>query len=212
MKDTALTGFKIELNSFFALVILNITFGALAMAIGVSFMVTAVLGLAGAQIPLPLRIIAGSFFMICFGLGFMWVLTSARILKGITGVRREYRKQREPVPGEILTGWIVRLMANYRENKKTISWMILICSLGGGTYLVLGILNIIQGITPVEGALDIWTRVLPFAAAAINLTIGLASLLSGYYLSKFSKTWDRRLEEVERSEDTLKKTLGLDRP
>ena len=182
------------------------------MAIGVSFVVTAVLGLAGEQMPLPLRIITGSFCMICLCLGFMWVLTSARILKGITGVRREYRKQREPVPGEILTGWIVRLMAHYRENKKTIRWMILICSLGGGTYLVLGILNIIQGMNPMEGALDIWMRMLPFAASAINLTIGIASLLSGYYFSKFSKTWDRRLEEVERSEDTLKKTLGLDWP
>jgi hypothetical protein len=46
----------------------------------------------------------------------------------------------------------------------------------------------------------------------ITLGIAFAGLLSSAYFSKFSKTWDRRLHEIDASECALKKTLGLDEP
>ena len=83
MTDETLTRFKSELNSFFLLILLNLVFGALAMAFGVQFMVTSVQGLTGGQSLSLLRIVAGSLSMVSFGLGIAWIISSAEIFEGI---------------------------------------------------------------------------------------------------------------------------------
>ncbi len=45
MSETSIVQFKNELNSFFGLVILNLVFGALAIAFGMQFIVASILGL-----------------------------------------------------------------------------------------------------------------------------------------------------------------------
>jgi hypothetical protein len=207
MTATTIIQFKSELNSFFVLVLLNIVFGALVMAFGVQFIVSSVFGLTGHQTSFVVRALTGTFSLVCFGLGIIWIISSTRILKGITGIRREYRIHPDPVPAEILTGWIVRLMVHYRENKKSIGWMIIICALGGSAFLVLGILNGIQGI----GAGDMTTLLLSVIAAGINLTIGCASLIFCRYFQKYSAAWDLRLKETARSEETFKKSMEIGR-
>jgi hypothetical protein len=207
MADETLHQYKNELNSFFVLVLLNIVFGALAMAFGISFIITSVLGLTGGQMPPVLRILAGVLFMTGFGLGLSWVLSSAKVLKGITAIRRKYRECSDPVSAEILTGWIVRLVTHYRENKETIRWMTLICAIGGCAFLALGILNIVQGIAGLAVSTDFWMRGLPFIAAVINLTIGFSSLLFYRYFRRYSAAWDLRLDETARSETILERTL-----
>jgi len=203
MTDDTITQFKNELNSFFVLGLLNMAFGAMVMAFGMQYALSSLVGLNGVQPSVIFRAFTGIFSLICFGLGLMWVVSSAKILKGITKVRREYRKRTEPISNEILTSWIVRLMVHYRENKKTIQWMTLICVAGGVAFLVLGILNIFQGI----GAGDSRTLIISLIAAAINLIIGIVSLRFFLYFRKYSSAWDRRLEEVTRSEETLQNSM-----
>jgi hypothetical protein len=53
--------FKSELNSFFMLVLLNLVFGALAMAFGMQYMIMAVLGLPLVQTAPVLRVLADLF-------------------------------------------------------------------------------------------------------------------------------------------------------
>ena len=207
MTDETLHQFKNELNSFFVLVILNTVFGALAMAFGMQFMIASVLGFTGGQIPPVLRILAGAISLAVFGLGLSWVLSRAKVLKGITGIRREYRHCSGLVSAEILTRWIVRLMAHYRENKETIRWMTRICALGGCAFLALGVLNIIQGIAGLAVSTEIWMQGLTFIAAGINLAIGLSSLLFCLYFRRYSAAWDLRLDETARSETILERTL-----
>jgi hypothetical protein len=211
MTEETYRRFRSELNSFFVLVLLNTAFGALTMAFGMQFIVTSMLGLPAGQTGIVVRLLTGILSLVCFGTGFAWVLASARILRGVTSVRREYRKSTEPVSGEILTGWIVRLMAHYRKNRETIHWMTIICALGGCIFLALGILNLVQGFFALSLSGSVLIRILPFIAAAINLTIGLASLLFSTWFRKYSAVWDHRMEEASRSEDTLKKSLGIDR-
>jgi hypothetical protein len=207
MTDETVSQFKNELNSFFVLVILNLVFGALAMAFGVQFMIANVLELTGEQIPPLLRVLAGAVSLAGFGLGLSWVLSSAKVLKGITGIRREYSECPGMVSAEILTGWIVRLMAHYRENRETIRWMTVICAFGGCAFLAIGFLNLIQGITWTADANASWIQRLPFIAAGINLTIGLSSLLFCVYFRRYSAAWDLRLDETSRSETILERTL-----
>ena len=207
MADETLSQFNNELNSFFVLVILNMVFGALAMAFGMQFMIASVLGLAGGQSPAIFSVLAGAISLAGFGLGLSWVLSSAKVLKGITGIRQEYRRCPGPVPAEILTHWIVRLMAHYRENRETIRRMMVICALGGCAFLAIGVLNLVQGMTWTTGSTATWIQGLPFIAAAINLVIGLSSLLFRRYFRRYSAAWDLRLDETSRSEMILERTL-----
>ena len=214
--------FSRELRSFFALCLVNLVFGSLAMAFGLQFIITAVLATAE----------AGTFewfplFQILLGwaaaaVGFRWILSSARILKGVKAIRREYRAMEKPVSPEALTGLIVRMMAHYRENWNAIWRMNLISTLGGCIFLILGVLNLYEGISALlagSGPANIFlvqqgltsgvAQTLPFSffAAALNLAIGLVSLLFSAWFRRYSRAWDRRLIEADRSGDALKATL-----
>jgi hypothetical protein len=212
MMPENLPRFKKEINSFFALVLLNLVFGAMAMAFGMQFIVTSILGLTGLPEITILRALTGAFAMVCFGLGFSWVLFSAKILKEITQIRREFLHHKGPVPGETLTCWIVRMTAHYRGNKKTIRNMILVCTLGGFCFLILGVLNSLEffSFSLSSGSFSLNSYLL-IPSALLTLGVAMVSLLSSYYFMKFSQTWDQREEEISRSESELAEKLGLDR-
>ena len=214
--------FASELQSFFALCLMNLVFGALAMAFGMQFIVTAALAMAA----------AGTFqwfpaFQVLLGwaaavVGFRWIFSSIKILKGVTKIRREYRAMEEPVPGETLTGLIVRMMAHYRENWKAIWRMNLISILGGCIYLALGVLNLYEGISALlagSGPAYVFiiqeglasgvgrTLLISFFSAAINLTIGVVCLRFSSWFRRYARAWDRRLVEASQKEEALKNVM-----
>ncbi len=177
MTDTTLSQFKDELNSFFVLVLLNMIFGANVMAFGMLAIISSVVP-AAAVYPFTLfpalQIVIGAAVVI---LGMFWIITSVRILRGIIKIRRESRHSREPVPPETITGWIVRMLAHYRENKKTLRGMIVICSLGGVIFVVLGVGNLVQGFFAMVAGGNGVAFATPVVAAAINLTIGIVAIM-----------------------------------
>jgi len=206
MGNDTVTQFRDELNSFFVLVLLNMAFGALAMAFGMQYMIMAVLGLPLAQTAPTLRVLAGAISMAGFGLGLMWILSSTRVLRGMRGLRREFLNHAGPVPDEMLTGWIVRMLAHYREHKKILPWMITISRLGGCCFVTLGIVNILQGIA--AGNAPNWMEIaLPFGAAAINLTIGIVTIVISIGFHRYSRAWDERLDATANNESILERTL-----
>src|SRR5512136_1892763 len=200
--------FAAELRSFFALCLGNLVFGSLAMAFGMQFIVTVVLAMAN----------SGSFGVFPFlqalvgwagaVIGFRWILSTAGILKGVTGIQREYRtlERSGPISGDALTGLIIRMTAHYRENWKTIWRMNLISTLGGVIFLALGLANLVQGISLLNQATYL-SSALAFLAAGINLVIGLVSLLFSSWFRRFSRAWELRLIEASHSEENLKKTM-----
>ena len=210
MTDGTLNQFRNELTALFVIVVLNIVFGALAMAFGVQYMVSSVSGQAAGQ-SIILRMVAGSVAMICFGLGIAWIISSVTIFDGIEELREEFQDRKKPVSDETLTSGIIRMMAHYRQNTKTIHTMILVCTLGGFCFLTLGIINSLEffSISLSSGQFTM-NNYLLIPAALLTLGIALVSLLSSYYFSKFSRTWDLRLMETARSEEMLKKSLGID--
>ena len=206
-----LARFKNEINSFFTLVVLNLVFGAMAMGFGMQYLVASVIGVSGVQTGLVLTLLTGALAMVSFGLGFGWILFSSRILKGITLIRREFRSHKGPVSDDTLTCWIVRMTAHYRRNRKTIRHMILVCTLGGFCFLLLGILNSLEFYSsgPASGIITL-NSLLLIPAALLTLGIAIVSLLSSYYFTKFSRIWDLREAEISCSENKLAETLGRD--
>jgi hypothetical protein len=91
--------------------------------------------------------------------------------------------------------------------------MIRVSMFGGVCFFGLGIGTSLEFLSISSGNISFTlNNLLVIPAMLITLGIAFASLLSSAYFTKFSKTWDRRLHEIDESECTLKKTLGLDEP
>ena len=140
-------------------------------------------------------------------LGIFWIKTSAKIFKGIKNVRKEYQASPDPVTDETLTGWIVALLAHYRENRNVILQMALIGTVGGAIFLAFGVTNLVQGIQAVAADAGQVSGYLALVAAAINLTIGLVTIRFARGFRTYARIWDMRLDQTGKDEESLKKAL-----
>jgi hypothetical protein len=208
MTRTSGQQFGKELTSFFVLVLLNLALGALVMAFGLQAIVTTVVEYSGgghhsvlSSVTLVLIGAAG----ICVGI--FWIKTSAKIFKGIKNVREEYRTSADPVTDETLTGWIVTLLAHYRENRTVIRQMALIGTIGGAIFLAFGVTNLVQGIQAVAADTGQVSGYLALVAAAINLTIGLVTIHFARGFRTYARVWDTRLDQAGKDEESLKRVL-----
>ncbi len=164
-------------------------------------------------IPGDLRIrFTGAIALICFGLGIGWIISTVRIFEGVVTIKDDLEADGDAITDERLTCLIVRMLAHYRDNRRTIRTMILVCTLGGCVFLRARDRK--QPQSPVRShravLLSLW--IISFSSRPCSSRSGsaLASLLSSYYFSRFAKVWERRLHEIEESECALKRTLGLD--
>lgn len=211
-KESLPETFSDELNRFFALCLLNLVFGALAMAFGMQFIVTAALAMAEAQTLGIFSLVQVLIGWAAAAIGFRWIISSAKILKGVTKIRREFRAMEDPAPAEALTGLIVRMLAHYRANWKTIWRMNLISIVGGAIYIALGVVNILQGISswysPSSSEFFYLPAFIAYCiAAGINLAIGLVALLSATAFRRYARAWDRRIIEADRAGEALQGSL-----
>jgi hypothetical protein len=209
--------FRTEIRHFFLVSLLNLVFAAIALATGVQYVVIAILGqtmdpvMPGFPVIPGFRIFTGAIALICFGLGIRWILSTVRIYEGIVAIKDDLRRDGDAITDERLTCLIVRMLAHYRDNRRTIRTMILVCTLGGVLFFILGIVHSLKVLSvTATGFAFTLDNLLIIPAMLLTLGISLASLLSSYYFMKFSRTWDRRLHEIEESECTLKTALGLD--
>ncbi len=200
-----------EIRHFYLICILNIVFAALAMAFGVNYIVAAVLGPATGFTSPEIRMLTAAVAMVCFGLGISWLISTIRIFEGIEVIKDRLDEEGVSITDDQITCLIVRMLAHYRDNRKTIRTMIRVCTLGGCGFFVLGIATGLESlIVSSDGIAFSINNLLIIPAMLLTLGIALASLSSSYYFSKFAKVWDQRLAEIEESECTLKKKLGLD--
>lgn len=203
--------FRTEIRHFYRISLLNLVFAALSIAFGVQYITTAVLGQSADPTTTWLRMLTGAIALSCFGLGIGWIISTARVFKGVGMIKDDLDAEGEAITDERVTCLIVRMLAHYRDNRRTIGTMILVSTVGGVCFFVLGIANGLKAISVSSGGIA-FTLSNYLVIPAMLLTFGIAgaSLLSSYYFSKFAKVWDLRLHEIEESECALKKNLGLD--
>jgi hypothetical protein len=212
-----LSQFRTEIRHFFLVSLLNLVFAAIAIATGVQYVVTAILGqtldpvMPGLPVIPGFRIFTGAIALVCFGLGIRWILSTVTIFEGIVTIKDDLMADGDAITDERLTCLIVRMLAHYRDNRRTIRTMILVCTLGGVLFFVLGIAHSLKflSVTATGFAFSL-DNLLLIPAMLLTLGISLASLLSSYYFSKFAQVWENRLHEIGESECALKQKLGLD--
>lgn len=209
--NPAYNQFKTEITNFYVISLFNLVFAALAIAFGVQYIVIAVLGQSADPAMAGLRMLSGAVAVICFGLGLSWLLSTIEVFEGVEEIKDKLDLEGTSITDDRIICLIVRMLAHYRDNRRTIGTMILICTLGGCCFFVLGIANSLKALSVSSGGIAFTLEnLLVIPAMFLTFGIALASLLASYYFSKFAKAWDRRLHEIEESECALKKKLGLD--
>src|SRR5271157_4444360 len=181
--------FEEEFLSFFALILMNLVFGALSMAIGLMIVIRQVLPQPGTfpaevpGIPFSLSLVLGGA---AFVLGIIWITVTAKLLKSVRVVRNFYKqkKRREMSPDDF-TGMMIHMMTRYREQKRIIRAMVIICLLGGLCYVALGVLNVGQVLSGAASGGSLQAVLFAIVAATINLTIGGASILVSTYFRRY---------------------------
>ena len=140
------------------------------------------------------------------------MLASFRMMREISEIIIKLDEKDLTITDNELTCLIVRTLAYYRDKRDIIRMMFYVCITGGCIFLLLAIpssldffLIIQNGTDSPKGRFFFFLPVI-----LINYFIALKSLVTSYYFIRFSKTWDRRLHEIEESECALKRTLGLD--
>lgn len=208
--NPALEQFKKESINFYLVSLINIVFAALAIAFGVQYIVNAVIVPADPA-TFGFRVLTGAVALICFGLGLSWLLSSLGVFEGLENIRDILCSEGDAISDAQITCLIVRMLAHYRDKRDTIQTMIIVCTLGGVCFFVLGVAHSIKALSiSSSGFAFTLDNLLLIPAMLLTLGVALASLLSSYYFSKFAQTWDRRLHEIEESECALKEKLGLD--
>lgn len=205
--------FEAELRTFFVLSLMNLVFAALATAFGVSIIVqqATVLSRAGdAALSLP-----GSWMVLVLAflaalLGLRWITASARILRGVQEIRDSSAAAAARDAGEEITGLIIAMITFYRENRGVIGRMILVCTLGGCCFLMLGFLNGIEfisaGLSSGTFTIDLQQTLL-IPSALLSLMMGMVSLVDSYLFRRYTGVWNRRMEEIAHSEAVLQRSI-----
>jgi O-antigen/teichoic acid export membrane protein len=215
MHETALSQFRKEIRHFFLISFINHVFAALALTFGVMVIFRQIIPVllasttrTGAEFS-PVILLAG---VVATFAGIIWIQSSTRITGGLAQIRVASIEKGESITDEEITSLIVRLLAHYRENRTTIRTMVIVCIIGGLSFLAMGISYGLEYLSVMGAGADFSDSIYLILPAMLLMPgIAIVSLFSSWYFSKFSRVWDIRLEETERSELLMKKTLGLDR-
>jgi len=206
---TTKTALKVqrELISLYALAIMNIAFGGIAMALAISIGVQNILALVKAQSLLPPQLTFGILGFLAFGVSLRWLISSTEILDGATDIKDDYEKKKANLADEDLTGLIVQMMAYYRRNKPTIKKMMVVSKIAGVCFLIGGGFNLTTVLTSIVSGAPQWDILLQALAATINFVVGAVSLFLTHFFGKYCSAWDYRLEETSKAEKELEKQL-----
>jgi hypothetical protein len=207
--------FPTELRSLYSLCLLSLVLGALALALGLSSIVNAIVAMAAEGSFGVFRLVQAFTGWAALVIGFRWVMSTAGILKGVGGVLRDCqvlegsgRQESAPgaestggaVPPEALDALFLRMMAHYRANWKTWWKMRLIAAAGGWIFICLGVLDFMEGYPAWQAGV---VPNLPFFGGGISIALGVAAILVSSRFQGSARTWERRLIDAGQGDEIL---------
>jgi len=195
MKNETFNNITHELHVFLILSTVNIIFGALTMAIGISTFINNIQMI----IPFEEGFFLNSFFIIYGGIasiiGIWWIILSVSNLDFITDLKIDLYKKRKNISDEYITKSIIQMVSYYRENNKTIRRMIIISKIGGYFFILIGILSIINTSKDFLESIIWLDQLLSPLGIILMFILGITSLFIPRILSKYKTIWDSRISE-----------------
>jgi len=203
MSEVTATRFVRELKSFYALSIINLAFGAVAMALSVSFGIQNVLALVNAKNLFPQLLFCILGFL-AFSLSLRWLLTSVEILDGLQDIKEEYEKKKSNLESDDVIGFIIQAMAYYREKRTTMLKLVTACKIAGICFIVNGVVVLFTRVFSASGA---WDPLLSSVGVFLNFAVGFLGVYIPIYFERYVSTWGERLQESVKAEKDLAKLI-----
>jgi hypothetical protein len=207
MANTISTKLKQEINSFMGLTASNLVFSALAMGLGISIVVPNVTSMVATRSILLPELFLVIFGFLAFAVSIKWLISSVEMFETATELKEEYAKNKM-LDEETRTGLVIKMMSYYRENKPTFKKMMLISRVAGVCFLISGAFTLTTIIINLANGIQSMNLLIQVSGAALTFAIAVTSFVVPHFFSKYSKTWDNRLEETTKVEKELKKQLG----
>jgi len=204
MSEVTASRFVRELTSFYALSIINMTFGAVAMALSVSFGIHNALALVNAINILFPQLMFCILGFLAFGLSLRWLLTSVEILDGVQSIKDEYEKKEADLVSDDVIGLIIQAMAYYREKRTTMLKLVTASKIAGICFFVNGATILFSSVFSASGA---WDLLLSFVGVLLNLAVGLSGACIPVYFKRYVSTWEERLQGSVKAEKDLAKLM-----
>jgi hypothetical protein len=197
MKPEVLQKIKKEINSVTALSIVNITFSAIILALGIVLIVNNVFQLIEES-----SLILSSIVYIIIGLamaliGFWWIISSASIMDFITDIQWQNE----------ITSQIIKMISYYRENNQKIKRMIFISQVGGCIFIINGIISTIDLFFSLQSTFDLTKNIMPISSIFIMFAWGASSLYIPRFIRKYASIWDNRIKQSIKAEEIIKQEM-----
>lgn len=181
---------------------MNIIFGALAIAIGVSTTINQLFSLQ--EYP-QIHILSILFVMLGVSIsivGLYWIITSANILDFTTDIQIDRHKQKKTLDEEIITRLIVQMVAFYRKNKKSIRQMIVMSRMGGCLFICFTFVSLVDLFVLRSVSITNLSIIEPIRLCLMFL-LGITCLFIPRFFIKYASIWDHRMMEAKLSEKTF---------
>ncbi|MEJ5292658.1 MAG: hypothetical protein WHS82_03590 [Candidatus Methanosuratincola sp.] len=193
-----------ELRSFSSLLLINIAFSGVAMALGVALAVANIQALLSGWNALNLAVSAAG--VAGFVLAMRWLVSVVELFDGVDEIRDEYARENGGKDRRVLAGLVARLAAHYRSNRKTISRVILLTRAAGLCFVANGVFVLLQ--SALNGQAE-WAGLAgAVAAAVVNFGVGAAGLSVPRFFIGYSRCWEERLEGISHAEERLSGLMG----
>jgi hypothetical protein len=207
MKPEVLQKIKKEINSVTALSIVNITFSAIILALGIVLIVNNVFQLIEES-----SLILSSIVYIIIGLimaliGFWWIISSASIMDFITDIQWQNEKKKQILSDDQITSQIIKMISYYRENNQKIKRMIFISQAGGCMFIINGIISTIDLFFSVQSTFDLTQNIIPISSIFIMFVWGASSLYIPRFIRKYASIWDNRIKQSIIAEEIIKQEM-----
>ena len=199
-----------ELNSYQGLATLNIAFGGLAMAFGISFIVQSIQAIVQAQSLLLPQVALVVLGFVAAGISIRWLISSAELLDGVSDLKDDYNKNKASLDDESTVNLVVKMTSHYRQNKPTIKTMMKISRIAGICFLVAGAYTLALAATNIGAVVPTWELFLQALGSVFNFAMAAACFAIPHFFGKYSKVWDFRLNEAAKAEKQLQQQLEED--
>jgi hypothetical protein len=186
---------------------MNIVFGGLAMSLAISIIVQNGFALTQTRSLLLPELALTILGFVAAAISVRWLVSSAELLEDATDMKDEYAEKKADLDEDGLTGMIVKMMAQYRENKSTIKLMVWVSRIAGVCFVISGAFGVATVVGGVTGGVPAWELLLQVLGAGFNFAMAAAGLAIPHFFGKYSAVWDIRLERSARAENELRRRL-----
>ena len=204
MENETFERFNREMRSFFALIILNIVGAGLGMAFGVAWCVGNVQPLFAGQPIQILNVATAGLAIAGCAVAISWLVKSAEVLDGFDDLKDG--SSREADTGDALTERIIKSIAWYREKQVAIGELRFGSRVTGAFFLLSAALQVINLISTWGSTTQI-TILLSVVGLALCIALGLIGVVIPGTVTRFTTTWDNRVEASGKAEKKLGELL-----